>query len=127
MRIFIVDDDPDSLDMLGELLRARLPGCNYGLFLRGREALSAALDTWPDVVISDIEMPGMSGYEFAERLLTLHAPERAPLLIAISGNFAAPHRHLTGQAFQHAFSKPVHLHHLVRLIEAHIEEEPSVY
>jgi CheY-like chemotaxis protein len=50
----------------------------------GRQALSAIEASPPDVALLDIGMPGMSGYEVATELRTMHFGERV-LIIAITG------------------------------------------
>jgi signal transduction histidine kinase len=64
--ILIVDDTPDNLDLLGGLLR------QWGYKVRpvpsGRLALQAAKREPPDLVLLDVNMPEMNGYEVCEQL-----------------------------------------------------------
>lgn len=63
--IMIVDDEPENLNVLGEML------LGVGLSVRalpgGALALAAARDELPDIVLLDIRMPGMDGYEVCRR------------------------------------------------------------
>jgi two-component system sensor histidine kinase/response regulator len=63
--IMIVDDEPENLNVLGEMLRHE--GWNVRAFPRGEMALAAAGDEPPDLVLLDIRMPGMDGYEVCRR------------------------------------------------------------
>ncbi len=64
--IMIVDDTPDNLKLLEELLRER--GYFVRAFPRGRLALAAAANEPPDLIMLDITMPEMNGYETCELL-----------------------------------------------------------
>jgi CheY-like chemotaxis protein len=62
----VVDDHHDGAETLGDFLGAL--GCDVRLAHSGAEALEAAPTFQPQLVILDIEMPGMSGLETAQRL-----------------------------------------------------------
>ncbi len=63
--IMIVDDTPDNLKVLMELLHEQ--GYRVLAFPGGAEALAAADDIRPDLVLLDIRMPGMDGFEVCRR------------------------------------------------------------
>ena len=63
--IMIIDDEPENLNVLDEMLRQE--GWNVRAFPRGEMALAAAHDEPPDLVLMDIRMPGMDGYEVCRR------------------------------------------------------------
>src|SRR5258705_3079838 len=62
----VVDDNPANLELLEEMLRRR--GYEVRSFPRGRLALAAADQEPPDLILLDIIMPEMSGYEVCEQL-----------------------------------------------------------
>ncbi len=64
--IMIVDDTPANLKLLEEMLRQH--GYEVRSFPRGRFALSAAEQETPDLILLDINMPEMNGYEVCEKL-----------------------------------------------------------
>jgi putative two-component system response regulator len=64
--ILIVDDTPDNVQLLGGLLKAQ--GYKIRVALSGRLALQAAQHAAPDLVLLDISMPGMDGYEVCGHL-----------------------------------------------------------
>ncbi len=64
--IMVVDDQPANLKLLEDLLRSQ--GYRVRSFPRGRLALTAAKQNAPDLILLDINMPEMNGYEVCERL-----------------------------------------------------------
>jgi two-component system sensor histidine kinase/response regulator len=64
--IMIVDDNPANLKLLEDMLRQQ--GHEVQAFPRGRLALDAAARNPPDLILLDINMPEMNGYEVCERL-----------------------------------------------------------
>lgn len=66
-RILVVDDDPDVALLVKTLLERRA-GCVVDVAADGPAALAQAETTRPDVVVTDIEMPGVSGLELLEQL-----------------------------------------------------------
>jgi CheY-like chemotaxis protein len=81
-RVLIVDDNLDAADSLGMLLR--VTGHEVQLAHDGPSALTAASSFRPEVVLLDIGLPGMDGYEVARRLRRQEGSEKA-LLVALTG------------------------------------------
>lgn len=75
--ILIVDDDW----MSRELLQAHLDGYQVMMANNGEKALQMALTQPPDLVIVDVRMPGISGYEFCARLRADATIRHIPVLI----------------------------------------------
>jgi DNA-binding NarL/FixJ family response regulator len=65
-RLLVVDDDPGLLLAVSETLRAE--GYAVKTARRGAEALVIVAQTLPDLIISDIRMPGMDGYQLVRNL-----------------------------------------------------------
>jgi DNA-binding response OmpR family regulator len=68
-RILCVEDDRDTASLICEELVDR--GFEVSVAYNGRDALSAILKEPPNLVLSDIGMPGMSGFELLERLTSM--------------------------------------------------------
>jgi DNA-binding response OmpR family regulator len=104
-RILVVDDNRDWADALALLLRAE--GHTVITAYDGRQALDAAREFLPQIVVLDIRMPHMTGFEAARALSRLAAGAR-PMLIAISGwPGEAEKLRATMAGFDHYFGKPV--------------------
>ena len=81
--VLIVDDYPDALDVWEVYLRAS--GFDVLTAADGSQALLAASTHLPDIVVMDLEMPGLTGYEVA-RELRAHEATRGIPLIASTGH-----------------------------------------
>jgi CheY-like chemotaxis protein len=109
-RILIVDDNVDAADSLATLLR--LTGHDVSTAYSGPDALHAARERRPEVVLLDIGLPGMSGYEVAGRLRQLPGLERA-VVVAVTGYGQDDDRKHSHQAgFDLHLTKPVSLDEL---------------
>jgi DNA-binding NarL/FixJ family response regulator len=65
-RLLVVDDEPNLLRAVAAALRAE--GYEVVTARNGREALVRVAESVPDLIISDIRMPGMDGYQLAAQL-----------------------------------------------------------
>ena len=65
-RLLVVDDDPGLLLAVSDTLRAE--GYDVATARRGADALVRVAETLPDLIISDIRMPGMDGYQLVRNL-----------------------------------------------------------
>ena len=79
-RVLVVDDDPDILDALSEILEVE--GYDVQRARNGREALQRLEQGVPDLVLLDLMMPVMDGWEFARSL----APGARPPIIVLSAD-----------------------------------------
>ena len=104
-RALVVDDSPDVADMLTIVLRHA--GYDVTTAYSAPEALMAAFAQHFDVIVSDIGMPGMDGYELARRLREL--PEyRATPMVAVTGFASYDDRERSlEEGFNAHLSKPV--------------------
>ncbi|MDQ3804565.1 MAG: response regulator [Acidobacteriota bacterium] len=78
----VVDDNPDITAMLAAVLRHA--GYEVSTSHSAQDALEAALAKHFDVVVSDIGMPGMNGYELARALRALPEYDAVPM-VAVTG------------------------------------------
>ena len=83
LRVLVVEDSRDTADSLALLLR--LWGHRSAVAYTGESALEVATTFRPDVVLLDIVLPGIDGYEVAWRLRQLPGLARCRLM-ALTGN-----------------------------------------
>jgi len=84
----VVDDNPDDRDLLSALLETALPGAQISTAENGFQALVAIGQSVPDVVVTDIVMPHMNGFEMLRQLSTQCAV-RPRVIIAVSSRTRA--------------------------------------
>jgi signal transduction histidine kinase/DNA-binding response OmpR family regulator len=113
-RILVVDDLAASAETLMTLLQ--MEGFEVKVASEGMAALKIAEDFRPDVVLLDIGLPGMNGFEVAHRLRT--QPEsRDALLIALTGYGEAESRTRSAQAgFDFHMVKPADVNLLLSML-----------
>ena len=81
-RVLVVDDNRDSVETMALLLH--LWGHEVRTAYDGPSALALAAEYRPDVVLLDIGLPGMNGYEVAKRLREIPGLEKS-VLVAVTG------------------------------------------
>ena len=114
-RIMVVDDEPDTVITLLELLRSE--GYDAEGFGSGKAALERIESFDPDVIISDIAMPHLTGWDVA-RAVREKMGQRRPVLIAISGQYTKSADKLLAQmkGFNYYLVKPCDPRALLGLI-----------
>jgi len=107
LRVLVVDDNADAAQMLAALLEVQ--GHDVSVEYDARGALARAHDEHPDVLLLDIGLPDMDGYELARRLRA--QPENAgATLVALTGYGQNQDREEAQQAgFDHYLVKPADL------------------
>lgn len=88
MSVMVVDDNPDDRDLLSALLETALPGAALAVADNGFQALVAIGQTAPDVLVTDIVMPHMNGFEMLKQLSTQCAV-RPRVIVAVSSRSRA--------------------------------------
>ena len=115
LAVLVVDDQDDVAQSTAELLvvsgyAVRVAGC-------GADALRAAAADPPDVVLLDIGLPGMDGWEVAARLRA-QATGKQPVVVAVTGRGTGADRWRSADAgFDQHLVKPVDPVVLVALLE----------
>jgi PAS domain S-box-containing protein len=125
-KILIVDDNPNNRELLLTFLRY----CGHSLLeaTDGAEALALVSSEHPELVIAEILLPTMDGYEFVRRLRSVPEHAQTPVI------FCAPHsneRDANDLARQcgvpHVLVKPVDLDAVKRLVDTLVDKTSSVH
>ncbi len=116
LRVLVVDDEADTLDLIKVLLGQC--GAEVATAKSSAEALAMFEEAAPDVIISDIGMPGEDGYELIRRVREL-PPERGgrtPAVALTAYARAADRLRVLRSGYQMHVAKPVELAELVAVV-----------
>ena len=76
--ILIVDDAPANLDLLRDILEPS--GCHIFFATSGEMALEVAASSTPDIILLDVMMPGIDGFETCRRLKSMDGLADTPIM-----------------------------------------------
>lgn len=112
LKILVVDDDENIREVLSDLLL--LEGYEVLLAEEGEQALSIFEENLPDIIITDLGIPGLSGWEVAKRIKSKD-PSRK--VIVISGWGASLEEDQLQESYiDQVLSKPFHLEQVKKVI-----------
>jgi PAS domain S-box-containing protein len=113
--VLVVDDSEDTTEMLAQLLQ--MSGANVSSATSGDEALRIMAENEFDVVLSDISMPGMDGFEFLRNLRQL--PGRADVPVLALTGFGRPEdiERVKREGFFSHVTKPFDIHALIEVLK----------
>ena len=123
VRVLLVEDNEMNRDMLTRRLARR--GFAVEVALDGEQAVARVLAAPPDVVLMDLNLPVLDGYEATRRLKGSPATERVPV-IALSAHAMSDDRERALSAGCDDFdTKPVDLDRLIRKIDGVLGRKPT--
>lgn len=102
--ILLVDDYPDALETWGVFLE--MQGYDVLTAANGQEAVDRAVSEHPDLIIMDLSLPVVSGFEAARRLRAMPETARIPLIAATGYSAAAQIEDARRAGFEVVLVKP---------------------
>jgi PAS domain S-box-containing protein len=115
MKVLLVEDNQDAAEVLATVIE--LWGHEVRIAYNGVAALASVEEWHPDLVLSDVGLPGMDGYELARRLRRQPGPAGGAVLVALSGYGRDEDKRAALDAgFDHHFVKPPDLDALAELL-----------
>jgi CheY-like chemotaxis protein len=115
LRVLVIEDSVDAVQMLKAWLSTF--GCEVLSATHAREGLRLAIEEKPDLIISDIGMPDVDGYELMRMLRKIEGLEKVPA-IALTGYDHPEEKKLSVDAGYDAhLAKPADLRRLLSLIK----------
>jgi signal transduction histidine kinase/CheY-like chemotaxis protein len=112
----IVDDSEDTIAMLTDLLK--VSGANVRTATNGADALRIAEDNEFDVILSDISMPEMDGFEFLQRLRQINGREHVPVIAITGFGRSGDIERARAAGFYSHLTKPLNLQALAEVLKA---------
>jgi CheY-like chemotaxis protein len=123
--VLVVEDEPDAREVVGALLEAR--GAEVELTASVAEAYQSLAEHRPHVIVSDIGMPGVDGFEFARGLRAL-SPERGgdtPIVALTAFTSAQDRRRSLEAGYDCHLAKPINMDELVRVLQRLSKHAPA--
>lgn len=114
--ILVVEDTPSERELLSHYLRES--GYTVIDAVSAQEALGKAIEQKPDVIITDVVMPGMSGFELCRSLKKHPVTEKVPIIICTSKNQEIDRLWGMKQGADAYLTKPFTREQLVRTVKA---------
>ncbi|MCB0387036.1 MAG: response regulator, partial [Bdellovibrionales bacterium] len=111
-RILVVDDNLDITDSLGMVLKSM--GHQFAIASDGASAIESVKSFKPDVILLDLGLPKMSGYDVAKTIRQQN-PDQDILIIAVTGYQKDPDR-LRDAGIDHHLIKPIKMDRLASLL-----------
>lgn len=120
-KILLIDDEPDILEFLSYNFKKN--GFVVSIANDGREGIEQAEATLPDIIVSDILMPGVSGIEMCKLLRNKPAFKDIPIifLTAVNDDYQVMHAMLSGG--DQYVAKPVRFDYLLALVKEILQLE----
>jgi two-component system sensor histidine kinase/response regulator len=117
--IMIVDDNPANLRLLENMLLQR--GHEVRSFPLGRLALAAAMKNPPDLILLDVNMPEMNGYEVCERLKSIETLAAIPVIFLSALNETQDKVKAFRSGAVDYISKPFEFEEVHARVETHLQ------
>jgi two-component system CheB/CheR fusion protein len=120
----IVDDSEDTIAMLEELLK--VAGANVMTATNGADALRLAAENEFDVILSDISMPEMDGFEFLQRLRMIDGRQDVPVVAITGFGRSADIARARAAGFYSHLTKPLNLQVLTDVLQQIAKERDGL-
>ena len=104
MRILLVDDEPDNRYLMAEVID--LAGAEVLQAENGQEALEMLQQAAPDIILLDIAMPVLDGWEFRRQLRSDPAMDHIPIIVCSALAMSEEKRRIQEAGFDAHISKP---------------------
>jgi len=118
-RVLIVDDTPQNLDVLGKILRPY--GYNLAIAQSGEQAIKTARHFNPDLILLDVMMPGIDGYETCSRLKQVESLKDVPVIFVTAKHDAKDIVHGFEVGGVDYINKPFMQEEIIARIKSHLE------
>jgi two-component system, chemotaxis family, response regulator PixH len=115
-KILIVEDSPSELELMSRYLQES--GYDVIKAAGAKEAIEKALLEKPDVIVTDVVMPGMSGFELCRSLKKHPITEKLPIVICSSKNQEIDRLWAMKQGADAYITKPYTRENLLRTIKS---------
>ena len=117
--ILVVEDNPDNMYVLDHVLTRK--GYTVQQATRGEEALAQIEQHVPALVLMDMQMPGMDGYELVRALRMRPALATLPIIAVTANSMPGDRERTLTAGCTDYMSKPISPRNLLQLVEHYLE------
>jgi CheY-like chemotaxis protein len=122
-QILVVEDNEDNLTLIDYLLKAY--GYTPLLARSGEEGLRIATELRPDLILLDIRMPGMDGYQVAAAIRSTSGLEHTWIVAVTASAMVGDRERITAAGFDGYIQKPINPETLLATLQPFLTERPS--
>lgn len=126
-RILIIEDNQFNHELIEYLLTQA--GYSTLSAWDGLEGLDVARESMPDLILCDLQMPVMNGYEVVQRIKTEPPLNRIPIVAVTASSMSGDSEKAFSAGFDGYIAKPIEPRHFVEQIEAflarHLRRRPA--
>jgi CheY-like chemotaxis protein len=123
-KVLLADDEAHVRLVLSRRFEAI--GCEVRMAADGEQALSMARQCAPDLVITDVQMPHMSGVEFSLALREVESCRDIPILMLTARNYIVQDEELARARIAHVMTKPFSIRKVVDLATSLLPQGATV-
>ena len=117
-KLLYIEDDPESREMMADILR--IHGYTFLSASRGLEGIRLASTEKPDLIIMDINLPDMNGYEVTTLLKSVKSLQNTPIIaLSVDAEVNAKERTLAAGC-DGFISKPINISEFIKLINEYL-------
>ncbi|BAY98410.1 two-component hybrid sensor and regulator [Tolypothrix tenuis PCC 7101] len=118
-KILIVDDQPENRSVIINLLQAI--GFSCWEATNGKEGLEIAIEIQPDLIVTDLKMPIMDGFEMMHNLRNLHQFKNVPIIVSSASVFENDQIKSLAVGGNEFLAKPFEIDEIFKILEKHLQ------
>lgn len=120
-RVLYIEDNSANVKLMENIFQLMGDDVSLHIAMTAEEGISSAAELKPDLILLDIQLPGMDGYEAFEQLKMNKDLEETPIF-AITANAMTEHQERIKQTgFNEYISKPLNVKDLIELVKRYLD------
>jgi len=123
LRILLVEDEPLNREVASELIH-EITGLPLDLAVDGEQALARVQETRYDLILMDLQMPGIDGLEATRRIRALPCAAATPIVAMTANAFAEDREYCLAAGMNDHLAKPVDPESLRRILQRWLPKPP---
>jgi len=124
-RIMIIEDNPKNMKIMVDLMQVH--GYETITAEDGMSGLETALKEKPDLILMDVQLPGIDGYEVTRRLKGKDATRDIPVVVVTSFAMKGEEARAKEVGAAGYISKPIDIHKLMDTVAEHLPGKDEQY